>query len=192
MKYPAGNYGYFTYAAWSPDLLRTEIKEKDGMYIILGIVVLIYIWRVFSGSRNGMIDEVGNLADIVIVSFAVVAGIVVFESALGKNLIGFLVSAIILLVILIARKLIRLVFCSLGLIAKLPLLNGLNKFLGLFAGIVEATAVIWVAFAVIGCLRIPVNGQPLVELIRANLFLNFLYEHNMLYNFIQKIIGIFV
>ena len=99
MKYPAGNYGYFTYAAWSPDLLRTEIKEKDGMYIILGIVVLIYIWRVFSGSRNGMIDEVGNLADIVIVSFAVVAGIVVFESALGKNLIGFLVSAIILLVI---------------------------------------------------------------------------------------------
>ena len=176
MKYPAGNYGYFTYAAWSPDLLRTEIKEKDGMYIILGIVVLIYIWRVFSGSRNGMIDEVGNLADIVIVSFAVVAGIVVFESALGKNLIGFLVSAIILLVILIARKLIRLVFCSLGLIA----------------GIVEATAVIWVAFAVIGCMRIPVNGQPLVELIRANLFLNFLYEHNMLYNFIQKIIGIFV
>ena len=115
-----------------------------------------------------------------------------FESALGKNLIGFLVSAIILLVILIARKLIRLVFCSLGLIAKLPLLNGLNKFLGLFAGIVEATAVIWVAFAVIGCMRIPVNGQPLVELIRANLFLNFLYEHNMLYNFIQKIIGIFV
>lgn len=162
------------------------------MYIILGIVVLIYIWRVFDGSRGGLIDEVGALADIVIVSFAVVAGIVVLESALGKNLIGFLVASIILLVILIARKLIRAVFCSLGLIAKLPLLNGLNKFLGLLAGIVEATVIVWVGFAVIGCLRIPVNGQPLVELIRANLFLNFLYQHNMLYNFIQRMIGIFL
>lgn len=162
------------------------------MYIILGIVALIYIWRIFSGSRSGLIDEVGALADIVIVSLAVVAGIVAVESALGKNLIGFLVSGIILLVILLARKLIRAVFCSLGLIAKLPLLNGLNKFLGLLAGIAEATVVIWVAFAVIGCLRIPVNGQSLVEMIKANLFLSFLYEHNMLYNFIQRMIGIFL
>lgn len=162
------------------------------MYIVLGIVISIYIWRVFSGSRNGLIDEVGALADIVIVSFAVVAGIVVVESALGKNLIGFLVSGIILLIILLARKLIRLVFCSLGLIAKLPLLNGLNKFMGTLAGIVEATVVIWVGFAVISCLKIPVNGQPLVELITANKFLDFLYQHNLLYNFIQKMIGLFL
>lgn len=162
------------------------------MYIVLGVVILIYIWRIFSGSRNGLIDEVGALADIVIVSFAVVAGIVVLESILGKNLIGFLVSGIILLIILLARKLIWLVFCSLGLIAKLPLLNGLNKLLGTLAGIIEATVVIWVAFAIISCLKIPVNGKPLVELITANKFLDFLYRHNMLYNFIQRMIGIFL
>lgn len=162
------------------------------MYIVLGAVVLIYIWRIFSGSRNGLIDEVGALADIVIVSFAVVAGIVVVESILGKNLIGFLVSGIILLIILLARKLIRLIFCSLGLIAKLPLLNGLNRFLGMLAGIIEATVVIWVGFAIISCLKIPVNGHLLVELITENRFLDFLYRHNMLYNFIQRIIGIFL
>lgn len=162
------------------------------MYIVLGAVILIYIWRIFSGSRNGLIDEVGALADIVIVSFAVVSGIVVVESILGKNLIGFLVSGIILLIILLTRKLIRLIFCSLGLIAKLPLLNGLNRFLGTAAGIIEATVVIWVCFAVISCLKIPVNGHSLVELITANGFLNFLYRHNMLYNFIQRIIGIFL
>lgn len=162
------------------------------MYIVLGAVILIYIWRIFSGSRNGLIDEVGAFADIVIVSFAVVAGIVVLESILGKNLIGFLVSGIILLIILLARKLIRLVFCSLGLIAKLPLLSGLNRFLGTLAGIIEATVVIWVAFAIISCLKIPVEGRPLVEIIRANRFLDFLYQHNMLYNFIQRTIGIFL
>lgn len=162
------------------------------MYIILIVVALIYIWRIFQGSRNGLIDEVGALADIVIVSLAVVAGIVVIESALGKNLIGFLVSGIILLVILIARKLLRLVFCSLGLIAKLPILSGLNRLFGTIAGVIEATVIVWVGFAVISCLRIPIDGEPLVALITENKFLNFLYQHNMLYNFIQRMIGIFL
>mgnify|MGYP001110551737 FL=1 len=162
------------------------------MYIILIVVALIYIWRIFQGSRNGLIDEVGALADIVIVSLAVVAGIVVIESALGKNLIGFLVSGIILLIILIARKLLRLVFCSLGLIAKLPILSGLNRLFGTIAGVVEATVIVWVGFAVISCLRIPIDGEPLVALITENKFLNFLYQHNMLYNFIQRMIGIFL
>ena len=159
------------------------------MYIILIVVALIYIWRIFQGSRNGLIDEVGALADIVIVSMAVVAGIVVIESALGKNLIGFLVSGIILLIILIARKLLRLVFCSLGLIAKLPILSGLNRLFGTIAG---GTVIVWVGFAVISCLRIPIDGEPLVALITENKFLNFLYQHNMLYNFIQRMIGIFL
>lgn len=162
------------------------------MYIVLTIVALIYIWRIFQGSRNGLVDEVGALADIVIVSLAVVAGIVVMESILGKNLIGFLVSGIILLIILIARKLIRLVFCSLGLIVKLPLLSGLNKLFGTAAGVIEATVIVWVGFAVISCLRIPINGEPLVTLITENKFLDFLYRHNMLYNFIQRMIGIFL
>lgn len=162
------------------------------MYIVLITVTLIYIWRIFCGSRNGLVDEVSALADIVIVSLAVVAGIVAAESALGKNLIGFLVSGIILLIILIARKLLRLVFCSLGLIAKLPVLSGLNRLLGTLAGVIEATVIIWVGFAVISCLRIPVNGEPLVTLITGNKFLDFLYRHNMLYNFIQRMIGIFL
>lgn len=162
------------------------------MYIVLTIVALIYIWRIFQGSRNGLVDEVGALADIVIVSLAVVAGIVVMESILGKNLIGFLVSGIILLIILIARKLIRLVFCSLGLIVKLPLLSGLNRLFGTAAGVIEATVIVWVGFAVISCLRIPINGEPLVTLITENKFLDFLYQHNMLYNFIQRMIGMFL
>ena len=87
---------------------------------------------------------------------------------------------------------IGVVFCSLGLIAKLPLLNWLNKFLGTLAGVIEATVVVWVGFAVISCLNIPINGEPLVTLITANRFLDFLYRHNLLYNFIQRIIGIFL
>lgn len=160
-------------------------------YIILAAAALIYVWRIFVGSRRGLIDEVGRLADIVIISLAVIAGIVLAESILGKNLISSLVSGILLLIILIARKLLRFIFCSLGLIAKLPLLNGLNKFLGGLAGIAEATVVIWVAFAVISLLNIPVGGERLVNLVIANRFLNFLYQNNMLYRFIQRMTELF-
>lgn len=162
------------------------------MYIVLGIVIVIYIWRIFIGSRNGLVDEVEALADIVIISFAVVAGITVIESIMEKNLIGFLVSGIILLVILLARKLIKAVFFLLKLVAELPIINGLNKLLGFLAGVTEATVLVWVGFAVISCLKIPVNGYVLSELITSNIFLDFLYQHNLLYNVIQKIIGIFL
>ncbi len=162
------------------------------MYAILGIVILIYVWRIFKGSRNGLVDEVGSLADIIIISFAVVAGIVVVESIMQKKLIGFLVSGIILLIILIARKLIRAVFGVLGLIAELPLLNGLNRFLGFLAGIIEATVLVWVGFAIVSGLKVPIAGQLLSEIVTTNFFLSFLYEHNLLYNLIQRIIGLFV
>lgn len=162
------------------------------MYFVLAAVILIYIWRIFMGSRNGLIDEVGALADIITISFAVVAGIVAFESAVHKNLIGFLVSGIILLIILIAKKIIRAAFFILRLIAELPILSGLNRFLGTLAGIIEATVIIWVGFAVISCLKIPIKGQLLSDVITENVFLNFLYQHNLLYNVIQRLIGVFV
>lgn len=160
-------------------------------YIILTVIALIYVWRIFKGSHNGLVGEVGSLADIVIISLAVVAGIVLVESILGKKLIGFLVSGIILLIALLARGLLRVVFGSLGLIAKLPLISGCNKFLGAFAGVAEGTAIAWVGFALISLLNIPVNGEPLVRLVTANRFLNFLYQNNMLYRFIQRMIGMF-
>lgn len=161
-------------------------------YIILAVVALIYVWRIFQGSRGGLVGEVGCLADIVIISLAVVAGIVLVESILGKQLIGFLVSGIILLVVLITRGLLRIIFCSLGLIAKLPLLSGLNRFMGALAGIAEGTVVAWVGFALISALNIPVNGEPLVRIVTANRFLNFLYQNNMLYRFVQRMIEIFL
>ncbi len=161
------------------------------MLIIFAAVVLIYIWRIVKASHKGLIDEVGSLADIVIISFAVIVGIVVIDSIIHKNLIGFLVSGIILLVILIAKKIIRTIFMSLQIIAKLPLLSSMNKLLGFLAGVVEATVLVWVIFSVVSYLRIPIQGEFLPEMVAENTFLNFLYEHNLLYNSIQKIIQIF-
>ena len=79
------------------------------MPVVLIIVIGIYIWRVFAASRKGLIDEIETLIDIIIISFGVIAAIVVINSILHKNLIGFLVSGIITTIILIARNLIRII-----------------------------------------------------------------------------------
>ncbi len=80
---------------------------------------------------------------------------------------------------------------SLQIIAKLPLLSSMNKLLGFLAGVVEATVLVWVIFSVVSYLRIPIQGEFLPEMVAENTFLNFLYEHNLLYNSIQKVIQIF-
>ena len=161
------------------------------MPVVLIIVIGIYIWRVFAASRKGLIDEIETLIDIIIISFGVIAAIVVVNSILHKNLIGFLVSGIITTIILIARNLIRIIFTPFRLITQLPIIKSLNRILGLLTGILEGTILAWVFLAVILCWKENIGDQVFLMQIQENTFLNFLCEHNILGNFIYKITSIF-
>ena len=162
------------------------------MQIVLIIILLIYIWRIYQGIRRGLIDEIGALANIVMVSIAVITGVTLIESIIQKNLIAFLVSGIILLILLIAWKVIKIIFCSLSFIAKLPILSSLNRFFGFIAGVAEATIISWVLLTLITSIEVYVGDTLIIEEIGQNVFVNFLYENNMLHEGLQKIIDIFV
>lgn len=161
------------------------------MSVMFYVVIGIYIWRVFVASRKGLIDEVETLIDIIIIAFGVVSSIVVISSVLSKNLISFLVSGIIMMTIVLTRKVLRLVFLPLKWITQLPLIKGLNRFLGLVAGIAEGTIIAWVVLAAVMCWKENGGDQIFLLQIHQNVFLNFLCEHNILRNVIYSITSIF-
>lgn len=162
------------------------------MQIILIIILVIFIWRVYQGTKRGLIDEIGALANILLSAIAVVAIVTMIESIILKNLIGFLVTGIILLILLIAWKVIRFIICSLRVIAKLPILNSLNRMLGLLAGLLEATLISWVILTVITSFDIYIGGVHIIEEIQRNPFVNFLYANNLLHEGLRRTIDIFV
>jgi len=162
------------------------------MQILLILILIIYIWRVYQGARKGLIDEVGALANILIVSLGVIAFVTLIESIIQKSLIGALVTGIVLLILLIAWKLIRFIICLLRFIAKLPILNSLNHLLGLLTGVLEATIISWVVLTVITSFNIYIGDTLIIEEIQKNPFISFLYANNLLHEGLHRMIKIFI
>lgn len=88
------------------------------------------------------------------------------------NGIGFLISY------LMATVLIRIVVNALDLIARLPVLRGINRFAGIFIGALRGILFIWIAFLVITVCWNTFWGQECIKMIEANRLLGILYEKN--------------
>lgn len=93
---------------------------------------------------------------------------------------------------LISYILIALFFAFLGsslnLIAKLPVLKGINRLVGGALGIVKGVAAIWLILLVVTLFYSTEAGKTCVRLISRDTFLSFLYNHDI---FIKFFMGVF-
>ncbi len=111
-------------------------------YIALIIIVLIFIWRIRTGFRKGMVQEIVSLIAMA------VAGVCIFliMGAIGNYLnheIGKMVQIIsVLFVVCLVYRLVHVLFTSLELISKLPIIKGVDKLLGALIGCVEAALIV--------------------------------------------------
>lgn len=111
-------------------------------YIALIIIVLIFIWRIRTGFRKGMVQEIVSLIAMA------VAGVCIFliMGAIGNYLnheIGKMVQIIsVLFVVCLVYRLVHVLFTSLELISKLPIIKGVDKLLGALVGCVEAALIV--------------------------------------------------
>ena len=111
-------------------------------YIALIIIVLIFIWRIMTGFRKGMVQEIISLIAMA------VAGICIFLilGAVGNYLnheIGKAIQIIIVLfAVCVVYRLVHTLFVSLGVISKLPLIKWADKLLGGVVGCAEAALIV--------------------------------------------------
>ena len=90
-------------------------------------------------------------------------------------------------VFLVSLALLKILAATLDRIAKLPILNFLNKALGVVFGICEATVYIWILMIVINILpHVPVCANAIRE-ISENELLSVLYQNNFINAFLQSI-----
>lgn len=107
-------------------------------YAALAGIIIIFIWRIAAGFKKGMVREIISLIAMA------AAGVCVFLiiGAVGSYLdqeIGRLIQIMaVLIAVCLAYRLVNLLFVSLKLISKLPVVKGLDKMLGAVVGFVEA------------------------------------------------------
>lgn len=82
------------------------------------------------------------------------------------------------LVLLIAVISFHLLSVVLKVVEKLPLIGGINRILGLFAGLVKGILIIWLAFAIIAMAGTTDIGIALISYIYESPLLIWVYENN--------------
>lgn len=111
-------------------------------YIALLIIALIFIWRIAAGFHKGMIQEIISLVAMAVAGVCIVLILGAIGNFLNRE-IGQMIQLIaILFVICLVYRLVNVLFTSLELVSKLPIIKGVDKLLGAVIGCVEAALIV--------------------------------------------------
>lgn len=106
-------------------------------YLAVAGIIIIISWRMVSGFRKGMVQEILSLIAMVVAGFCAYLLLGAVGSYLNRE-IGRLIQIIILLLIVcIVYKLANLIFTSISLVSRLPLIRSADKLFGAVFGILE-------------------------------------------------------
>ena len=111
-------------------------------YIALIVIAIIFIWRIVTGFRRGIVQEVISLIAMAVAGFCVALIFRAVSSYFHREIGEMIQMIVILLVVCVVYRLVHILFTSLELISKLPIIRWLDKLLGAVAGLAEAALIV--------------------------------------------------
>lgn len=115
-------------------------------------------------------------------------GAVSIADYISKELANMIVNTIsfIILYVLISIA-IRIILSVADVIAKLPLVKEVNKLAGVAVGLAEGLIVVWIFFIVVTALTSTEFGQIVMEQVKNNQILSFIYDNNLLLKLLMSV-----
>lgn len=110
-------------------------------YIALLIIALIFIWRITAGFKKGMVQEITSLIAMGAAGVCVVLILGAIGSYMDREVGRVIEIVAVLLIVCLVYRLVNVLFTSLELISKLPIIKWLDKLLGLAVGFAEAALI---------------------------------------------------
>lgn len=116
-----------------------------------------------------------------------------FSDYINRYIAVLILNAVSFFVIFILIRIILwIITVLLNLISRLPVINEINKTVGLAFGLLQGIILIWIGFIVLTAFSGTAIGQEFYECINGSMLLSALYNNNILMQLIMNIInGIF-
>lgn len=157
-----------TAAERTQNQLNQESKELGELGINLPDPVMNKILEKAAGAADGFMEANGIYTEI------------------AGGMAGFVVHGIAFLIALVAASIVvSIISHILGIVSRIPVLKGVNRILGVFAGGVYGFMIVWIAFYVIAICSTSEWGRVLTSYIDQNGFLTYLYKNNLLVSIIM-------
>lgn len=107
---------------------------------------------------------------------------------IANALINLICGIAVFILVLIVIKIILKV---LDIVDFIPVVGQLNKLLGGVLGVAEIILIMWVVFTVLRVLENVPQIAVIVENIKSSVFVNVLYNNNVVYDFLSNLFSIF-
>lgn len=150
--------------------VREELQQKmqeQGEISISGM-------RIPEGIQEILVDNAAGEADSLMENAGVYEEIGGFIAGQVLQRLAWSLSFGVILVLLVV------VVHFLDILARLPVLENINRMGGLAVGLLEALVVVWIVLLVVVLCQGTEFGREMMDSIEANFFLKILYENNLL------------
>lgn len=184
------------FVTWSSPYINTYLIEHTGIYEKIEQHCLEALKENAqsqieekAGDEAGNLAELGvNLPDAVLNNILEKSGSVADEfmestgiyEQLAKGLAGFVVEGIAFFIALLCASIIvQMISHLLGIVSRIPIIKGVNRYMGLFAGAIYGLMIVWIAFYIIALCSTSEWGMVLTSYIYQSRFLTYLYKNNI-------------
>lgn len=157
------------------------------MNLLVIIFIAFALWRALKGFKNGFAKEVNSLVSLFMALVVLSMALLLFASVMQKNTKTTIISIVLLVVVSMLYRLISVLMKSLETIAKLPVINLINKLLGMAAGALEVLAVFWILYVIIGSFPTGQFGEKVMEWTHQSTILINVYNKNYIANWIATL-----
>ncbi|WP_342758056.1 CvpA family protein [Kineothrix sedimenti] len=157
------------------------------MNLLVIIFIAFALWRALRGFKNGFAKEVNSLVSLFMALVVLSMALLLFASVMEKNTKTIIISVVLLVAVSMVYRLIGVLMKSLETIAKLPVINLINKLLGIGAGALEVLAVFWIIYVIIGSFPTGQFGEKVMEWTHQSTILVNIYNKNYIANWIAML-----
>lgn len=120
-------------------------RKVQMYYIALIVIALIFIWRIAAGFRRGMVQELISLVAMIVAGVCVILILGAIGSYIDQEIARLIQIVAVLFAVCVVYRLVHVLFTSLELISRLPVIKGLDKLLGAVLGFAEAGVIVGLA-----------------------------------------------
>ena len=160
------------------------------MNIIFLIVLMLFIGGGIKGFRHGMVEELNKAVALILALAAIAMFVVAAKSYMEHETLRTILGIVCMTIAILAYKIVDFILSSLKIISLIPVIRGVNKLLGFGVGVAESVILIWAVFIVIVAFEFGGASRYILENIKENTLLTFLFSNNYLANLVADIMPI--
>lgn len=148
------------------------------MNILLILAFVALAANVVWGYKKGMVHQLVSLVSLIIGGIVVMLISAALRHYVEGNLLNVLLVMVLLATLAIVQVAVKAFFFSIKLVSKFPIIHGIDRFLGIFFGVVQTVILIWILYTIIMMFELGTVGDLIKTYTRESQLLTWLYEKN--------------